>query len=243
MKKLLCLLAVWPMFILFSCSSDNGDDLSLNKTNLQLASDVKAQLEASEKVEWSSESNFVASVDDKGMVVGNHVGKTFIVASNGGYKAKCEVEVIALHNTLTEPIIDFGASLSVIKSKETRTLFKEDSKSLFYKDDKSDVVQGIIYSFTSGKLKDIGLLINLSYTSVATDFFLERYQPFTESDGTYIMINNDFKNYTAGVCLYVKKDFLLAVYMPSIHNTKMIGLPQEEISQSLIDRYSNIVEN
>jgi len=81
------------MFVFASCSSDNSDGLSLNKTNLQLASDVKAQLEASEKVEWSSESNFVASVDDKGMVVGNHVGKTFIVASNGGHEVKCAVEV------------------------------------------------------------------------------------------------------------------------------------------------------
>jgi len=231
------------MLCFTSCSSDNGDGLSLNKTSLQLASDVKAQLEASEKVEWSSESNFVASVDDKGMVVGNHVGKTYIVASNGGHVVKCGVEVIPLHYTLTEPIIDFGASESVIKSKENRTLIKEDSESLFYKDDKSDVVQGIFYLFDSGKLTSIGLLINLSYTLVATDFFLERYQPFLLSDGTYIMINNDFKNYTAAVCLYVKTNSLLAVYMPSIHNTKMNGLPQEEISQSLIDRYSNIVEN
>lgn len=77
MKKIVCFLTVLSMLYFTSCSSDNGDGLSLNKTSLQLSSDVKAQLEASEKVEWSSESNFVASVDDEGYGSRKSCGENF----------------------------------------------------------------------------------------------------------------------------------------------------------------------
>ncbi|MFA6832654.1 MAG: hypothetical protein WCR36_10385 [Bacteroidaceae bacterium] len=73
--------------------------------------------------------------------------------------------------------------------------------------------------------------------AVVTDFFLERYQPFTEKDGIFMFINNNFNDYTVTIGLSIETNYLLAIYSPAANATKTIGLTHPGRYRSLIDYY------
>lgn len=91
--------------VLFSGCSEDKDKLSLNTSDVSLYVEDTKELTASEKVEWSSESNFIAKVSDKGLLTANHVGKTFVTATCANGTEKCIVEVKAKYNTFVEPVL------------------------------------------------------------------------------------------------------------------------------------------
>lgn len=145
MKKILFLLAMLPMLVFTACSDDDENSLSLDKSEISLYYEDEIKLIASDNVTWSSEDEFVAKVSSNGIVEGGHVGKTFIVASNGAETVKCAVEVKPKYNTFVEPVLDFGANKADIKAKEKRELVTDNATSLGYKDSKDGVA--IIYTF------------------------------------------------------------------------------------------------
>ena len=69
MKKMLLLFAAGCTLLFTGCSKDDKDggaNLSLNETNISLHHEQTKQLKASDAVTWSSESNFVATVNGYG---------------------------------------------------------------------------------------------------------------------------------------------------------------------------------
>lgn len=212
MKKLLLSLALLlPVVLLSSCSDDDKSGLSLNKSNITLYSEGTEQLEANDNVDWLSESEFVASVDANGLVTGNHVGTTNIIASNGSETSKCAIEVKPKFNTFTEPILDFGVTKEVIKSRESRTILSETDNSLVYRGE-NDALNMIAYMFENGRLSIAGAAVSFAYTSELTYFLLERYQVIGEENGLYMFINNDLDNYDMIVSLSVESNYLMVVY-------------------------------
>lgn len=211
MKKIFLLLAIMLPMVFTSCSDDDESGLSLNKSNITLYSEDTEQLEANDNVDWLSESEFVASVDANGLVTGNHVGTTNIIASNGSETSKCAIEVKPKFNTFTEPVLDFGVTKEVIKSRESRTILSETDNSLVYSGE-NDALNMIAYLFENGRLSVAGAAVSFAYTSELTNFLLERYQVIGEENGLYVFINNDLDNCDMIVSLSVESNYLLVTY-------------------------------
>ena len=73
--------------LLNSCGSDDDDDgakpLSVSPASVSMKYDESQQLSASGATSWRSENEFVASVDQNGLVKGRHIGSTDIVVYCG----------------------------------------------------------------------------------------------------------------------------------------------------------------
>lgn len=228
MRKICFLLALLPMVLLTSCSEeDKAVKLFLDKSEISLYYEDEVRLMASDlerNVTWSSENEFVATVSGNGVVEGRHVGKTFIIASNGSETARCAVEVKPKYNTFVEPILDFGASKYEIKAKERRVLVSEDDTSLIYEDSKEGV--HVIYMFENGKMKGVGFGLSYIYVNAITDFLLERYAPVNVDmdDGMFLFVNGYGNEWTMSVALKVESGgMLLVLYMPNSGTTKSIS--------------------
>lgn len=211
MKKILFLSLITLMVV--GCGNDDEANLTLDASKISLYADDTEKIIASENVTWESDNEFVATVANNGIVTGEHIGKAIIIATSANGEAKCEVEVKAKYNTFTEPILDFSASKSTIKSKEKRELQREDETSLTYKPDKSPV-QSVIYLFENGKMKTAGVFVNLSSSRETTNFLLERYMPVTTGSGNIvgIMLNNIPDLATMSVAIGVEERYAIVMY-------------------------------
>ena len=214
--KLKMSLAVVGIAFLTACSSSDDEKLSLSADKLTMHYEETEQLTATEKVVWESEDKFVATVNANGLVEGGHVGKTNIVATSENGIAKCEIEIVPIYNTFTEPVLLQGAKTkSDVKAKEKRTLNKETSTSLVYKGGNS-AEKAVVYTFDdNGKLSAAGVAISFAYTSELTDFLLERYQPVDVEDGMYVFINGNSDDFDMYVALEVESSYLMVMYVAS----------------------------
>lgn len=211
MKKILFLLTA--ALLIAGCSKDEEGKLQLSDKQVSLYSGETKQITVSENAVWGSRSEFVAKVSENGLITGNHVGKTIISATSENGEALCEVEVRAKYNTFMEPVLDFGASKSTIKSKESRQITKDSSDGLGYSGENS-AVRGVAYLFSNDKLKSAALAINYPYAEQTANYLIERYQVVGENNGLYVFINNDMDKYNMGVTLSVENRYLLIIYVP-----------------------------
>lgn len=223
MKKILFLLAMLPMLVFTACSDDDENSLSLDKSEISLYYEDEIKLIASDNVTWSSEDEFVAKVSSNGIVEGGHVGKTFIVASNGAETIKCAVEVKPKYNTFVEPVLDFGANKADIKAKEKRELVTDNATSLGYKDSKDGVA--IIYTFKNGKMNACGFGLQYKYTDDIMDFLLERYAPATMNNDKdmFIFVNGMSGKWDMMVALTVQSGMIQVMYAPKDATSKSIS--------------------
>ena len=208
------------LICLIGCSKKDDEEpksLSLSTYNISMYSDEKQQITSSETSTWKSDNEFIASVDNTGLVSGSHVGKTDIIVTSKIGSAKCTVEIVPRYNTYKDPVLDFGkATKSDVKSKETRSLESEESDKLTFKGEKTGII-GVVYSFdTSGKLGGVGVGLSYSYTKEIVDFLAERYLVAGEvKDGVYAFVNGTSENYNMLVTLSVEKNFLMVLYLPA----------------------------
>ena len=215
MRKVLFLLPVLVFLFLYGCSSDDENTkLSLNKSAVTLNYKTTEQLEASGKVEWTSENDFVASVNENGVIEGKHVGKTFIVASNGTEEVKCAVEVTPKYNIYREPILDFGITKEELKGRENRELLSETSTAIKYRGNSGSAASEIAYAFKNDKMNGAGALLKSSYSSVIMDFLIERYQAAFQEDGVFYFIDGTTSNYTKFVSLSIGSSGIIIMYTP-----------------------------
>lgn len=225
MKKILFL--VTAALFIAGCSGDEEGKLKLSDNQVSLYSGDTKQISVSEKAVWNSRSEFVAEISQDGIIKGKHVGKTIISATSENGEALCEVEVKAKFHTFMEPILEFGASKSTIKSKESRQLIKDDATGLGYSGENS-AVKGVAYLFTDGKLKSAALAISYSYTGEVASFLNERYQVVSKENDMYLFINNDVNKYNMAVSLSVENGYLMIIYMPQSPKSRTL---QDDINK------------
>lgn len=173
--------------VLVSCGNDKSDDsstsLSVSPSSVSLYYEGTQQLSASGATSWTSENEFVAKVDSKGLVTANHVGNTNILVSNGNAMGKCAVNVKAKYNCYDTPLLNWGASTSAISAAETHTKSSSTSSDyLVYEYTNGTTIALVQYIFKSSALSGINVIMPSSdYASVGL-YLLERYQPANKDD-------------------------------------------------------------
>lgn len=148
------------------------------------------QLTAEGATQWTTENDFVATVNQNGLVTGGHVGTTRIIAHSGKESASATITITPKYTLYDTPLLDFGVSKSVIKSKETHTLDSETDKYLYYTYTKNGHTCIVSYSFTDGNLSMVLVMLNQSDYAQTGFYLLERYQPVYAQDGVYGFINS-----------------------------------------------------
>lgn len=246
------LIATCACLSLSSCSKENEEDVqvTLSPSYISMYYEGTKQLSAENATSWRTEDDFVAEVDNKGLVTGGHVGKTKIIASNGKHSAFCEVTVIPKYNLYDTPIIDWGASMSTIQNKEThvKTATTTSTNSIGYNYSKnSSNPCGVVYYFNEGKLSNIMVLLDyLSYPEAGL-YLLERYQPFYAEKTDYAALFADAytkDKWKTGVGIQTPTvsgtKVTLIMYFPA---SNLPSMQDNSRSVSLTEKGSDIIDN
>lgn len=196
MKKVL-LAAVFALagVSFFSCSSSNDDEpFTMNERAITIQNGDKYTITHTGKASWSSEDNFVASVND-GEVTANHVGETAIYAISGGSKSQCNVTVRGLYNYFREPLCKLNATPEDVMRYETRSLDtkKSDRTTLIYYPAMNENIDVVAYTFKNDKLESAFVAMTMHGNAsqalqMMNNFMSERYIGGIASHG-YVYIN------------------------------------------------------
>ena len=190
MKKFIWMLAAALPMVFTSCGDDNDEMLTLDQTSMTINYKGEAvKLKASEKnVTWTSDNDFIASVDDDGKVTPLHAGNTNIVATKDGNKATCKVTVNPTNTKFTLPVLNFGNTMDQVKSAVTAqnlnlNLVDEDEytdegikwNELYFATGTQMNYPWYAYIFQTGKLAVSALTVGGDDDMIDLDSYLQQY--------------------------------------------------------------------
>ena len=197
MKKVL-LAAVFALVggSFFSCSSSNDDEpFSMNERAITMQNGDKYTINHTGKASWSSDDDFVASVND-GEVTANHVGETSIYAMSGGSKIQCDVTVRGLYNYFREPLCKLNSTPEDEMRYEKRSLDtkKSDRTTLIYYPEMNEDIDVVAYTFKNDKLESAFVSMTMhgndtQALQMMTNFMSERYFGDGISSAGYVYMN------------------------------------------------------
>lgn len=229
-------------FTFISCGDDKDDDapthFSVTPDNVTLYAGQEKQLSATGAIQWSSDNEFVASVDEQGKVTAHHIGTANIFASDGNAMGQCAVTVQPQYNCWATPLMTWRASMSEIAAAETHQLetAKED-KYLVYSYTEGSTQAYVQYVFDNRGLEGINVLVNGTTEFGNIAYFLnERYLYYTQTEaGIYYFIDsNSLETATLAVALgTISEDgnyFTIATYIPQNLPSRPIDAPKRVMS-------------
>ncbi|MBO7098871.1 MAG: Ig-like domain-containing protein [Bacteroidaceae bacterium] len=238
----------------FSCSKENETDTQviITPTSISMYYKDTKQLSATNATSWRTEDDFVAKVDMKGLVTAGHVGTTNIIASNNKNSATCEITVKPKYNLYDTPILDWGASISKIKSQETHKTASTSTSSMLgcdYSKNSSNPCL-VTYQFENDKLKVVFVYLNLQSYGDASNYLLERYEPIYTEQTDYTVIFSDanskekwktcveLQTTTVSGTKLTSIMYFPASELPSMQTDTRAGALNHEYVQKLTEKYS-----
>ncbi|MDE5876722.1 MAG: Ig-like domain-containing protein [Muribaculaceae bacterium] len=185
MKKFAWMLALaLPVAATFTSCGDDDDQksITLNASTASVNYENTVELKASEKnAVWSSSDEFIATVNDKGVVTGHHVGEAIITASKDGASASCKLTVTETNHDYVLPLMTWNASYTAVKNAVNNLVLDTESSKenelLVYGTGSVDGFPWYIYNFETNGLASSSLTVEFtdvdSYTDVCD--YLDQY--------------------------------------------------------------------
>lgn len=164
------------------------NEVIVTPSSVSMYYDGTKQLSAPGATSWTTSNEYVATVDENGLVKGMHIGTTEIMASNGVYSDKCTVTIKPKYSLYDTPLLNWGDSRQQMKNSETHELLKEDENGLYYKYDFGSTTCILAYGFKEGKLNyAMAMMVPFNATLFSNTgyYIMERYQPLYQDGYNY----------------------------------------------------------
>lgn len=241
------MLMAFASFGIMGCGGDDDEpSISVNPTSISMHYDESQQLKAegTTATSWTVNDEFIASVDQMGLVKGRHIGSTQVKVSDGKTSAYCDVTITPKYYLIDTPLLNWGASMSSIKSSEThKSLTSTSSDNLMYDYTLGGTACILMYGFENNKLKSAMAILNKSLFLTAGYYLIERYQPIYMSDDNEYMFMDamtDTKAKTILMLMYTKIDgssvaSILYADKSALSSTRGI-MKYSEIPEELIEQ-------
>jgi hypothetical protein len=184
MKKNVIFLFVFLIsFVSCSKSSDNDDDsITVNDAAVTLNSSETHLIVTNQNMPtFKSENEFVADVSSVGLVTAKHVGSTYIDI-NGIRKVAVTVDA---KYSLYEPLHDVTLTKSQVIKKKGSPSNQNDTMLLYKNPDDEILVELYMFSASTGKLKNAGLVYSTSFFVSFNYALAERYEPIAYDEKNY----------------------------------------------------------
>lgn len=166
--------------VLFSnCSKEDDNLIKLSSpTTITLHHEQTSQIDVISllAVDYSSENEFHAKVTSSGKVTANYVGETTITLSNGNDSKSIKVIVEPRHNLYPSPCTDWGATKRDVIAMHGTPDYETD-KGIGYENYSTSAPIAMFVFDDSGRLASSATMVKTSYSSILTDYLLERYMP------------------------------------------------------------------
>lgn len=246
MKKLFANIGL--VSVLASCSKSSEEGLEITSpTPVTLYSSDTSQITTNkESVTFTSNSDYVATVSQTGLITGKRVGNTTIDVSDGKGHASVAVTVNPKNTSFVEPVLDFGISSADVIKKEGQSPLTEVSNGLLFDSKGKETYR--MYGFENDKLKSSCLIVKTTLAETITDFLIERYavvdanSGFGFGDGSYIalFVNSlDFDKVTMGVGISAYNYSTLMVLYFKTSTTKA---ERESMTKEYIEMYKQMIQ-
>lgn len=239
MKRLLLFtIFLVSLTIVSGCSKNENESLSLTPDEFNLYTEEIKTATASKDVSWSSEDEFVATIDEAGEVTAQHVGSTIIKAkaTAGNGSGTINMNVIPKYHTYEDPLFLFGESKQKIKNRETNKIQRETDNVLYYATSNPYILR--MYSFDSNRLKGVAVTCSWSFALEVMNFLLERYMPIGSDNDEFFFINN-FREKANMSIMYstdTQYDFVMIAYM-SYSALKMAHEEENSWDMDYLNKY------
>lgn len=199
-------------FLFSSCGKESEEEVDTDVDNIVLFVDGTKDLGI--KGDYlTSDNRFVASVDVDGIVKANHIGTTFINTK----KKKIPTVVMGFYHLYDEPVLEWGCSPSTVKAKQKQgNISSVATASNVLRYDNAGSTQAIGYTFEDGKLKSVGVILDLKYASTISDYLMERYFmiPYVTGDVIAMGYNSyDIDEATVSVGLMIYNSYIIVMYL------------------------------
>ena len=168
--------------------SSTASEIIVTPSSVTMYYDGTNQLSAPGATSWTTSNEYVATVDDNGLLKGRHIGTAEITASNGVYSDKCTVTIKPKYSLYDTPNLNWGYSMQQMKNLETHELLKEDEGGIYYNYSFGSTTCILSYGFKEGKLSSILIMMMPFKTTLFTNtgyYIMERYQPLYQDGYHY----------------------------------------------------------
>lgn len=228
MKKILMAMAALPL-LLAACGSDD-DNLTVSPSSAEIKCGETVTLTASNKnVTWSSLDATIATVSDKGVVTGTHVGEVRIQAvDNNGNGGSADITVVASNNNFKAPLLSWKSSVAAIESAMATwnlTLDEKQADALTYTTNGSFPMYS--YGFTNDGLNAAILAVSTEQddTLDLEEWLDDRYWYVGESDSDFVYYDAPTEEAAQNIIVYgynTTLDCVTVTWTPK-DNTKAFG--------------------
>ncbi len=236
--KTIRLATIFLLAIVAIACQKQSTALTVEPSEVLLYSGGTKQLtaEPAEGVTYSSKDEFYAEVDASGLVTGNKVGETDIVASSSNGAATIPVTIMPQYSLYPEldPIVNASKSamIEILGSGYTEST-SDKGETLYAYKNYNTYAEVIFAIFSNDVCKSIGVLVSTSYLTKFTSYLKERYAVAGMQNDYYFLLNHD-KDIVISLGLY-NVSYLLAVYIPYT-GTKSA----ENETAGILERYRNL---
>lgn len=178
------------------CRQD-AEELRIGKSEVRLHAEETVKVGSNISAQWSSDNDFIASVDSEGNITGHHVGRTRVVAAAGDDRRECLVEVVPRYDTYIEPAYELlgkETSFAEIEKLEIREVFSKNEGVVLYKGDRP-YIQSVQYLWAINNpklLESIKVTVNVESKEEVKKFLAERYLTIN-GDSTLFIDNFESK--------------------------------------------------
>lgn len=199
MKKSIQLLALTGILLVFAtgCQKESTP-LTVSPDAITLYTDGTKQISASpsEGVSYKVNDEFYAKADENGLVTAKKVGKTDITVSSSNGVKTIPVTVLPKY-TLYEDLTPYiGASVSTITNKfgsgYTTSQNTDGSTTYTYKN-YNMYTAGLGFKITNGKCDSAIVAASTTYTSMLSDYLIERYYVVGMQNDIFFFLDHDKK--------------------------------------------------
>ncbi len=213
MKKSFILLFTFCVIPLISCENEKEETFVDTEVN-SIVLFVDGTKDLGIKGDFlTSDDRFVASVSEEGIVTANHVGTTIINSKT----KKIPTVVMGFYHLYDEPVLEWGCSPSTVKAKQKQgNISNVATASNVLRYDNAGSTQAIGYTFEDGKLKSVGVILDLKYASTISDYLMERYFmiPYVTGDVIAMGYNSyDIDEATVSVGLMLYNSYIIVMYL------------------------------
>lgn len=216
MKHLLVFLSI-TLIMLTSCKKDEDKivEVQLFQNHVDLKSSNSFQIQTvvpDTNLVFSSNNEFVATVNPSGLVTAIRIGEANIEVANDQSKAILSVTVTPQSTLYDEPICDWTLNRSQVIEKEGEPFHQLETSIGYMVDNNASPMKVYVFD-DQDKLIGSSVIVSKLFSSELDIFLLERYKRFYELPGRYYIDALTFE--TANKVVYIEdydEDYKILVY-------------------------------
>lgn len=204
----------------FGCKKDNKITLSETSVTLHYGEHYAITATSNLPLNYQSDDEYYATVDNSGNVTAGFVGQTNINVFNEQDSKTFQVVVAPVSNLYPEPNINFGDSKSTLIARYGEPYYIEEDEEYnevyyYYADYSEGAPIMVVCLDENNRVEGYDMFVDMNDFEELDTFLSERYNYYGEMEGVYVFMNglDEDSADMLVLCFAVDEEMLMVSYM------------------------------